>query len=153
MAEITDGDLGEDYWATTEQVRDRFDITVQNSEPDFEQRITEATDAMQADWAEATGKAIPDGLPDSVPDLLQYATADLAASFAHLNFAQNVAGSNQDDQRHVFLEQRSDKMFSRWRQRADVDPGSEQAGGASDTVTGLSGTIGGDSWSPIERGD
>lgn len=153
MTEITDTDLSDDYWATTEQVRDRFEIEVGNQQPDFEQRIVEATEAIQADWAEATGGAIPGDLPSDIPNLLQYATADLAASFAHLNFAQNVAGQNNDDQRHVFLEQRSEKMFDRWKKKADLDPESEREGEASEDVTGRSGVIGGEQNSPIERTD
>jgi len=152
MTEVTDADLGKEKWCTTEQVRDRFQLEIGNQEPDFEGRIVEATDAIQADWAEATGKAIPDDLPADVPDLLQYATAYEAASQAHLHFAQNISGDNDGDQRHVFLSRKSESMFDRWKKQADLDPGSEQSGDASDTVTGQSGVIGGEDRSPIDRG-
>lgn len=152
MTTITDADLGNKYWATSEQVSDRFKIEVGNQNPDHETRIVEATDAIQADWSEATGKSIPDDLPADVPELLQYATAYLAASQAHLHFAQNVSGENNRDERHVFLEDQSQKMFDRWVSlNVDFDDEGDTADG--DDVGGLSGVIGGADRSPIYRGD
>jgi len=112
----------------------------------------EATDAIQADWAEASGGDIPDDFPDPVPDLLQYATAYEAAANAQLQYSQNVTGENSDDQRPADLRSMADRMFDRWTAQADFDPGSEQDGDASDTVTAKSGVIGGVSRSPIDRG-
>lgn len=152
MTEITDADLGADYWATTEQVRDRFRLERHNTEPDHERRIVEATDAIQADWAEASGGDIPGDLPDPVPELLQYATAYEAAANAQLQFSQNVSGENSDDQRPADLRSMADRMFSRWEAQADVATGAEQDGDASDTVTAKSGVIGGVERSPIDRG-
>jgi len=148
---INDSDLGDKYWCTTSQVRDRFNIEIGNSEPDHKQRIIEATDAMQARWAEATGDDIPDDLPSSPDELLQYATAYLAASQAHLHYAQNIQSENNEDQRHVFLEKQADRQFDLWKAKQDLSPESESDGEGSETVAGVSGVIGGDS--PIHRGD
>lgn len=137
MTVINDSDLDDKYWCTTEQVRDRMEIEVGNSEPDFETRIVEATDAIQADWEEATGKDDTE-YPSTVPDLLQYATAYLAASEAHLNFAKNVSGDNNGDQRHVFLEKKSEQKFEKWRQQADLSAESS----TDDTVSGVEGRRG-----------
>lgn len=150
---VQQADLGTQYWATSAQFQERFDLEVQNQTPEGDDRIEEATDVMQARWAEATGGDIPDDLPSDVPNLLQYATADLAASLAHGNFANNVQSENDNDPREVFLENRAQKMFDAWKKQADLDPGSEQTGDASSVVDGVSGVIGGEDRSPIERGD
>lgn len=154
MPSITESDLGDDYWATSEDVQDEFNLEVQNTEPDHEKRIKQATRSMQARWAEATGQEPTDAnLPDDVPALLRDATAYLAASKAHLAYATNVTGSNNDDNRHVFLEQQADEAFEDWKRMTDLSPESEGDGEASDTVTGVSGVMGGESNSPIHRGD
>lgn len=153
MTEVTEADLGDKYWCTTSQVNDRFNLEVGNQVPDHETRIVEATDALQADWADATGKAVPDDLPASPPELLQYATAYEAASQAHLHFAQNISGDNQGDDRHVFLEQKAQKMFDRWKAQTGLDAEGEADGEASESVGGLSGVIGGSDNSPVYRGD
>jgi hypothetical protein len=144
MAEVQDADLGDgsnqDYWATTAQVRDRLQIEIKNQEPDFETAIIEATDAMQSRWEGATGKTSGD-YPADVPSLLQYATAYLAASEAHLHFAANVSGENQGDQKHVFLENKAEQKFSDWKQQADLDAGSEPAG-SDDGIGSVSGRRG-----------
>lgn len=150
---ITDADLSEKYWCTTEQVRERFNLEVGNQQPDLEGRIVEATDALQARWAEATGDDVPGDLPATVPRLLQYATAYKAASLAHLQFAVNIQSENDGDERPVFLERQSDTMFERWKSQTDLSPGSESDGEASESVSGVSGVMGGDSRSPIQRSD
>lgn len=151
MPEITDSDLGDDYWCTTDDVREEFQLEIQNQEPDFDKRIGQASRRVQAWWADATGKAVPDDLPTDIPELLQDATAYMAASLAHQAFAQNISGDNDDDQRHVFLEDSARDTFEDWKITADLDPGAEQDESASDTVTGQIGTIRGDN--PIYRGD
>lgn len=154
MAKITTADLGDTYWTTTEDVRDEFNLEIGNQQPDFEKRIKQATRAMQARWAEATGlEPTADNLPADVPDLLQDATAYLAASKAHLAYAKNVSGTNNDDKRHVFLDREADDAFENWKRQADLPPGSEPEGEESETVTGFSGVIGGEDNSPIYRGD
>lgn len=141
MTEITSGDLDSDHWTTTEAVRDELEIKVGDSQPDYQKRIQQATRSVQADWADVTGKSIPDDLPDQPPELLQDATAYLAASMAHLAFASNVSGQNQGDQKHVFLEQQYDKTFERWVQQADLD--AEGTGDDSDgDVSGVAGRRG-----------
>jgi hypothetical protein len=153
MSVISDSDLGSKYWCTSEQVRDRFELEVGNSDPDFETRIIEATDEVQAQWAEATGKSIPSELPATPPDLLQYAVAYKAASTAHLHFAVNIQSENDGDERHVFLNRKGDTMFERWKDQADLSPESESDGEASGSVTGESGVMGGSNRSPIQRGE
>lgn len=154
MPEITESDLGDDYWCTSDDVQDEFNLEVSNTEPDHERRISQATRSMQARWAEATGQEPTDAnLPDSVPPLLQDATAYLAASKAHLAYASNVQGSNNGDQRHVFLEQQADAAFEDWKKKEDLSPESEASGEAGETVSGVSGVIGGKDNSPIHRGD
>jgi len=151
MSEIKDADLGNKYWCTTQQVRDRFEIEVGNQEPDHEQRIIEATDAMQARWAEATGKTVPDDLPSNVPELLQYATAYEAAYQAHSHYASNIQDNNNDDNRPGRLKSLRDEQFELWRAKEDLTAESEASGEAGETVTGRSGVIGGRS--PVYRGD
>lgn len=124
VTEVTDSDLGDDHWCTTEQVRDRLELNLNNQEPDYQTRIQEATDAMQSRWEGATGKTADD-YPSDIPKLLQYATAYLAASEAHLHFAANVSGDNQGDQKPVFLESKADDKFDLWRQKADLEPGDD----------------------------
>lgn len=154
MPEVTDTDLGDTYWTTTQDVQDEFNLEVSNTEPDHERRIKQATRSMQARWAEATGQEpTAENLPDDVPELLQDATAYLAASMAHLAYATNVQGSNNGDQRHVFLEQKADQAFEDWKRMEDLSAGSESDGEPSETVTGISGVIGGEDNSPIYRGD
>jgi len=154
MPEVTDADLGDDYWATSPDVQAEFNIEVRNTEPDHERRIDQATRSMQARWAEATGTEPTDAnLPDTVPPLLRDATAYLAASKAHLAYAQNVQGSNNDDNRHIFLEQQADEAFEDWKRKEDLTSGSETSGEAGETVSGFSGVIGGKANSPIHRGN
>lgn len=124
MAVIQDADLGDKYWTTTEQVRRRMQLEVQNAEPDYEENIIDATDTVQAWWKEATGLDDAD-FPDPIPDLIQSATAYMAASEAHLDFAQNVSGENQGDERHVFLEQKAHRKFNNWKAHADLSPESK----------------------------
>jgi hypothetical protein len=81
------------------------------------------------------------------------ATAYLAASKAHLAYAQNVQGSNNDDNRHIFLEQQADEAFEDWKRKEDLTSGSETSGEAGETVSGFSGVIGGKANSPIHRGN
>lgn len=147
MSTITEADLSVQYWCTSEDVRDEFQLEINNREPDFERRIEKATRRLQA-WYEDAAGTDP---PADPPDLLRDATALLAASLAHQAFSQNIAGQNQEDQRHVFLEDAARDTFDDWKVTADLDPESEPSGAASDTVQGLSGTINGDN--PIYRGD
>lgn len=147
MAEITDNDLGPKYWTTTAAVREEFNLEIGNQEPDLERRIEQATRRMRAKVRDATGQ----DPPDQPPDLLNDATAYLAASLAHQAFAANISGENDGDQRHVFLEDMAMDVFDDWTASADIDPGDETDGSASDMVTGISGTINGSN--PIERGD
>lgn len=139
MGTITDSDLGDDYWATTEQVQDRIRMEIQNSDPDWDTEINEATDDIQARWEDATGKTDSD-YPDPVPKLLQYATAYLAASEAHLHFAANVSGENNGDEKHVFLEQKARQKFEKWRAKADLQAGSDTESSPS-TVAGEKGSL------------
>lgn len=149
MPEINEGDLGTDYWATTEDVRDEFQIEVGNREPDFGKRIKQATRRIRAWYKDAAGQQPP----DNPPDLLRDATALMAASLAHQAFAQNISGDNNGDERHVFLEDSARDTFDDWKMEADLDAESGATGVASDRITGQSGVIGGESNSPIERGD
>lgn len=152
--EITDSDLDDKHWCTTEDVQDEFELEVGNQELDHQKRIQQATRSIKARWAEATGLPTSDApsTPDEIPELLQDATAYLAASKQHLAFAQNISGTNDGDERHVFLEDASDDAFADWKRQADLDPGSESDGEASDVIGGQSGVIGGDDRSPIHRG-
>lgn len=147
MAEVTT--LSADAWALTSDVRDDFNIEVQNQEPDFERRIEQATRRVRAWYTDATGQ----DAPDQPPDLLRDATSLLAASLAHQAFAYNIQGTNDGDDRHVFLEDAARDTFEDWKAEAEVDPGDETSGDASDTVTGKTGVIGGSDRSPIYRGD
>lgn len=149
MAEVTEDDLGADRWTTTEDVRDEFQIEVGNREPDFVKRIEQATRRVRAWYKDAAG----DEPPDDPPDLLRDATALLAASLAHQAFSQNISGDNDGDQRTVFLEDSARDTFDDWVVTADLDAESGASGVASDSITGQSGVIGGESNSPIERGD
>lgn len=153
MAEISEGDLGDDYWTTTAKVRDNYDIEIGNERPDFDDRIQQATDRVQAWWSDATGEDVPDDLPaaDDIHPLLQDATALMAASLAHQAFSHNISGDNDGDQRHVFLEDSARDTFDDWKTVADLDPGDEATDSASNTVTGVSGVIGGRHRSPIHR--
>jgi len=183
MTVINDDEIGIEYWCTTEQVRDRFQIEVGNEQPDHESQIVEATDMLQARVASATG--LPQVTDNSdtggvlgnddgftlggstggtvsvetepgrgvVPPLLQYATAYKAASLAHLKFAVNVQSENDGDQRPAFLNTQADEMFSRWKDRNDLNAESERENEASESVSGVSGVMGGDSRSPIQRSD
>lgn len=151
MTDVTEDDLGTDYWATSDDVQQEFELSVQGEAPSHRGRIEKATRMIQADWSDVTGGTIPDDLPDVTDDqngLLRDATAYLAASLAHLKYAQNVAGENNDDDRHVFLESMADKAFDRWTSVAEVKPDDSQDGSGSD-VTGISGTVSG--LNPIER--
>lgn len=151
--DITDDDLGDEYWCTSEDVQDEFELSVQGEAPSHASRIRKATRMIQADWADVTGGDIPDDLPDITAarnGLLRDATAYMAASLAHLKFAQNVQGENDGDQRHVFLEDMAEDTFERWKSVADADPDDDQDGSGG-TVSGISGTISGTN--PIHRGD
>lgn len=120
MAEVTS--IDGDNWCLTSDVRDRIRVEIQNSEPDFETEIQEATDSVISWWAEATGQAVSER-PTSDSDLddrLQQATAYLAASEAHLKFAQNISSQNQGDDRHVFLEEKARTKFEEWRAADDL---------------------------------
>jgi hypothetical protein len=147
MAEVTT--LSADSWCLTDDVRDDFNIEIQNQEPDFERRIEQATRRVRAWYVDATGQ----DAPDTPPDLLRDATSLLAASLAHQKFAQNISGTNDGDERHVFLEDAARDTFEDWKASAEVDPGDDTDGSASDTVSGKSGVIGGADRSPIWRGD
>jgi hypothetical protein len=149
MAEVTEDDLGADRWTTTEDVRDEFQIEVGNREPDFVKRIEQATRRVRAWYKDAAGEEPP----DDPPALLRDATALMAASLAHQAFSQNISGDNDGDQRHVFLEDSAHDTFDDWVIDADLDAESGTSGVASDSITGQSGVIGGESNSPIERGD
>lgn len=146
MSEILVENLGEDYWATSADVQDEFQIQTQNEDPDFDRRIQQATRRMQARYEEAAGK----DAPADPPPLLRDATALLAASLAHQAFAANIQSSNGEDERQVFLEDSAWDTFDDWKRGADLDPGSESQGEASANIGGLSGTISGDD--PIYRG-
>lgn len=149
MPEVTDADLGADYWTTTEDVRDEFQLEIGNREGDFQKRIEQATRRVRAWYKDAAGE----GPPDQPPALLQDATALMAASLAHQAFSQNIQGDNDGDQRHVFLEDSARDTFDDWVVDADLDAESGASGVASDSITGKSGVIGGDVNSPIERRD
>jgi hypothetical protein len=149
MPTITDSDLGSTYWCTSEDVRDDFQLEIRNREPDFDRRIQRATRRVRAWYEDAAGQEAP----NTPPALLRDATALMAASLAHQAFSQNISGDNGGDQRHVFLEDAAQDTFEDWKDQADLDPGSEPKGDASDTITGQSGVIGGRDRSPIYRGD
>lgn len=141
MSKVTDDDIGTDFWATTDMVQDRFTLEINNQEPTHRERIKEATNSIQADWAAATGKSYPDDVPADPPDLLTYAVADLAASDAHLNFAQNIANENDGDERHVFLENRSERHFKKWKQTANLKSDGRDSDYGPGTVRGRSGSL------------
>lgn len=120
MAEIDSQDLSDELWATSDGVRTYIDIPVKGSEKDVEPFIKSATDSIQAKWKRATDGDIPDDLPDpgtleSDHPLLVKAVELLAASEAHEAEAQNFRSEEDDDQdRTVFLERRSDSKFQDW---------------------------------------
>lgn len=147
MTTITKGDLSDDYWCTSEDVQDEFQLEIGNQDPDFEGRIEKATRRVRSWYKDASG----DSPPDKPPDLLRDATALMAASLAHQAYASNIQGENNDDQRHVFLEDSAKDAFEAWKVEAGIDVSGESAGEASETITGKSGTISGDD--PIYRGD
>lgn len=136
MTEIGENDIDSDHWATSDQVRERIQLEFGNKDPDFENRIQNATDSVQADWAEATGKPVPEELPDDPHSLLQAAVADLAASDAHMNFAKNISNDNDGDERHVFLESRSERNFEKWKKTADLEPDSERGDSGVGSING-----------------
>lgn len=148
MPEVTDDDLGADNWCTTDDVREEFQLEIGNREPDFERRIDQATRAMQARWADATGNPPSDA--GDPPPLLRDATAYLAASKAHMAFSQNIANDNDGDDRHVFLEDAADDAFEDWKRQADLEPGDDTDPGSG--VGGMSGVIGGTDDTGIHRG-
>jgi len=153
MTEISENDLGDEYWCTSDDVQDEFELSVQGSNPDHQSRIEKATRMVQADWADVTGGQVPDDLPDvtaTTNALLRDATAYLAASLAHLKYAQNVQGENDGDERPVFLESKADDAFESWKVVAgqQVDDDQDTSGSGVDAV---SGTIAGKD--PIHRGD
>jgi hypothetical protein len=147
MATITESDLGGEYWATSRDVRDEFQLEVGNRDPDFERRITAATRRVQAWYHDAAGKSPP----ADPPALLRDATALLAASLAHQAFSQNISGDNERDERHVFLEDAARDTFDDWLKQADLEPGADTAD-PGDITRGRSGVIGGTTDSPIHRG-
>jgi len=149
MPEITDADLGGDTWATTEDVRDEFQIEVRNREPDFERRIRQATRRVKAWFKDASGGEPP----DQPPDLLRDATALMAASLAHQAFSQNISGDNDGDQRHVFLEDSARDTYHDWITLEGLETESDTSDAASDRITGKSGVIGGDQNNPVRRRD
>lgn len=120
MAEIDSADISDEYWATSDGVREYIDIPVQGSQKDVESFIETATDSIQAMWKRATDGDIPDDLPDpgTLEDdhpLLVKATELMAASEAHEAEAQNFRSETDEGQaRHVFLERRAESKFSDW---------------------------------------
>jgi hypothetical protein len=124
MAEITESDLGQDYWATSDDVQERVRLTIKgNDNPTFTDVIQDATDEVQSWWASETGKTVPDGLPDPIPDLLRSAAAYMAASEAHLRFSRNVRSSDEGGEgRHVFMEKKARQKFEAWENQRDTDP-------------------------------
>jgi len=147
MPTITESDIDAEYWATSEDVRDEFQLEIGNRDPDFGRRITAATRRVRAWYKDAAGEAAP----AAPPPLLRDATALLAASLAHQAFSQNISGDNEGDQRHVFLEDAAKDTFEDWLKAADLEPGDDTADAAGDRVRGKSGVIGGASNSPIHR--
>lgn len=147
MATINTSDLDADYWATSDDVQDEFQLEIGNQDPDFEKRIKQATRRVRTWYKDADGE----DPPDDPPDLLRDATALMAASLAHQAYASNISGDNNDDRRHVFLEDSAKDAFEAWKVEAGIDVSGESTGEASEDITGLSGTIGGDN--PIHRGD
>lgn len=147
MADVTESDLGPSKWCTTADVNAEFQLEIGNQEPDFVKRIEKATRRVRAWYKDAAGE----DAPDQPPDLLRDATALLAASLAHQAFAQNISGTNDGDERHVFLEDSARDTYDDWVTQADLESESETSGAASDNITGQSGVIGGDANNPIER--
>lgn len=120
MGEISSSDLSDEYWATSDGVREYIDIPVQGSQKDVESFIETATDSIQAMWKRATDGDIPADLPDASTleddhPLLVKATELMAASEAHEAEAQNFRSEADDNQsRHVFLERRAESKFEDW---------------------------------------
>lgn len=144
MAEVTS--ISGDAWCLTSDVRDRIRLKVGQDNPDFETEIEEATDSMQSMWSEFSGAAVGSSdMPateSDLPNLLQQATAYMAASEAHLKFSQNVRGQNEDGQRHVFLEDKAQDKFDQWKSQADLDPEDEDDPDVSGTdVTARTGSL------------
>lgn len=146
MATINVADLGVDYWCTSQDVRDEFQLEISNTTPDHEKRIEQATRRVRAWYQEAAGESPP----DPPPDMLRDATALMAASLAHQAYASNIQDGNEGDQRDVFLERSARDTFDDWKLTSDLDPGAEASGEAGENVTGHVGTINGDN--PIFRG-
>jgi len=124
VAEVTT--ISAETWCLTEDVRDRIRLKVGQDNPDWEREINEATDSVQSMWSDATGKQVGSSdMPTTdsdVDDLLQQATAYMAASEAHLKYSQNVRGTNEDGNKHVFLEDKATDKFDQWKTRSDLDP-------------------------------
>ena len=150
MATITESDLSAEYWCTSEDVQNDYNIEINNEVPDFEGRIKQATRRVQAWYIDASGTPEAD-VPTDPPALLRDATALMAASLAHQAFSTNITGDNDGDQRHVFLEDAARDTFDDWKSTAELDSGDDTDGSASDEVTGMSGTIAGRN--PIDRTD
>ena len=147
MATITESDIGADYWATSEDVRDEFQLEVGNRDPDFDRRIKKATRRLRA-WYQDD---IEEPAPADPPALLRDATALLAASLAHQAFSQNISGDNDNDQRHVFLEDSARDTYQDWLKTVDLENDADDADTTGDRIGGKSGVIGGASNSPIHR--
>lgn len=149
MTEVTEDDLGADFWATSEDVQDDVQLEIQNEEADHERRIEQATRRVQS-WYQDAAAEDP---PDDPPALLRDATSLLAASLVHQAYAQNISGENDGDERHVFLEDSARDFFDDWKTAEELDAGDDTDGSAGDQVGGRTGIIGGSDRSPIHRGD
>lgn len=144
MTEVTS--ISAETWCLTEDVRDRIRLKVGQDNPDWEREINEATDSVQSMWSDATGQQVGSSdMPTTdseLDDLLQQATAYMAASEAHLKYSQNIRGGNEDGNRHVFLEDKAQDKFDQWQTRAELDPEDEDRRGDPGTdVTARTGQI------------
>jgi len=127
MAEVTS--ISAETWCLTDDLTDPqsgiLRLNIGQETPDWETVIQAATDSVQSMWSEATGKQVDsDDMPTTdadLDDLLQQATAYMAASEAHLRFSSNVRGGNEDGERHVFLEDKAQDKFDQWKARAELE--------------------------------
>lgn len=155
MGEISQSDLDDTHWATSDLVRDHVDIPTKGGNTDVESEIESATEDVQSWWKNATDGDVPDDLPptdSSDPNQLfdensrlVRATALLAASYAHENRAQQIRSDEEGDRKHVFLERRAEKKFEAWKNVAGYgttdtteSQGSDQpSSGKSDSLINL----------------
>lgn len=137
MAKITD--TSADYWATTDDVRDKVKARRRGEEIDAESEIEAATREMRSKWAGATGKD-PAAAPDTPPPLLQDATAWLAAEEIHGKLGAQSREDSRDENATNYYRMKAKAKFKAWKEAEDLEPSSADVKETS--VSGRSSTIG-----------